>query len=103
MIGNLDCIYTGYHCHSFSFPICQLTLLSRAFKLVYQDAFMGGDHAIVTELGEKQIELAVPGPPALDRAISGCLGTTETSSGRQNGRKTEVKMDIYRLPLDFGP
>lgn len=64
---------------------------------------MGGDHAIVTELGEKQIELAVPGPPALDRAISGCLGTTETSSGRQNGRKTEVKMDIYRLPLDFGP
>ena len=56
---------------------------------------MGGDHAIVTELGEKQIELAVPGPPAPDRAISGCLGTTETSSGRQNGRKTEVKMDIY--------
>lgn len=36
---------------------------------------MGGDHAIVTELGEKQIELAVPGPPALDRAISGILAT----------------------------
>ena len=29
---------------------------------------MGGDHAIVTELGEKQIAL---GPPALDRAVSG--------------------------------
>eukprot|EP00438_Fugacium_kawagutii_P022030 Skav212842 [mRNA] locus=scaffold325:94755:95354:+ [translate_table: standard] len=37
----------------------------------HKDGFMGGDHAIVTELGEKQIELAVPGPPALDRAISG--------------------------------
>lgn len=37
---------------------------------------MGGDHAIVTELGEKQIELAVPGPPALDRAISGISAMT---------------------------
>ena len=38
-----------------------------------QDAFMGGDHAIVTELGKEQLAHS-SGPPALDRAISGTTG-----------------------------
>lgn len=46
---------------------------NKLLSLDVKDGFMGGDHAIVTELGEKQIALGVPGPPSLDRAVSGLL------------------------------
>lgn len=77
------------------------------------DGFMGGDHAIVTELGEKQISLGVPGPPALDRAVSGSTGdapgnlgvppalTRATSDSRNAltvGRPPSMKREISRKP-----
>ncbi|CAK9070477.1 unnamed protein product [Durusdinium trenchii] len=79
------------------------------------DAFMGGDHAIVTELGKEQLAHS-SGPPALDRAISGTTGGDPGSSlavppalnratsgasggsGLTVGRPPSMKREISRKP-----
>lgn len=58
------------------------------------DAFMGGDHAIVTELGKEQLQMAGDGnltvPPGLVRATS--------DSAQKLGRPPSMKREISRKP-----